>query len=56
MDGTPVTADMRYIGRVQPGGAIEAHLVLSNGAAGVLTTANARVAVGGNYSGQVVVR
>ena len=53
--GVPVAADMRYIGRVQPGGAIEAHLVLSHGAAGVLNTSNARVAVGGDYSGQIVV-
>lgn len=53
--GVPVTADMRYIGRVQEGGAIEAHIVLSNGAAGVLNTNNVIVAVGGDYSGQVVV-
>jgi hypothetical protein len=46
---------MRYIGRVQPGGAIEAHLVLSNGVSGVLDVIDGVVAVGGDYSGAVVV-
>lgn len=55
VDGAPANANMLYIGRVQPGGAIEARLVLSNGAAGVLEVSDGRVAVGGDYSGSVVV-
>jgi hypothetical protein len=53
--GASARADMRYIGRVQPGGAIEAHLVLSNGVSGVLDVIDGVVAVGGDYSGAVVV-
>ena len=55
VDGEPVQADLLYMGRVQPGGAIEGRLVFSNGVAGRLN-ADATVAVGGDYQGSVVVR
>jgi hypothetical protein len=55
VDGQAAEADLLYMGRVQPGGEIDGRLVLSNGVAGRLE-ADARVAVGGSYSGQVVVR
>ena len=54
VDGEPVQANVRYMGRVQPGGAIEGRLIFSNGAAGRLEV-DARVAVGGTYSGSIVV-
>ncbi|MGQ0712688.1 MAG: hypothetical protein ACT4PJ_03030 [Gemmatimonadaceae bacterium] len=44
-----------YAGRVQQGGQIEGRLIFSNGIAGRLD-ADAIVAVGGTYSGSVVVR
>jgi hypothetical protein len=55
VDGTPAHANLLYMGGVQPGGLIEGRLVFSNGVEGRLE-ATARVAVGGNYQGQVVVK
>jgi hypothetical protein len=55
VDGDPAQANVLYMGRVQPGGRIEGRLVFSNGVSGVLDV-DARVAVGGEYSGSVVVR
>jgi hypothetical protein len=55
VDGDPATANVLYMGRVQPGGQIAGRLVFSNGMSGVLDV-DARVAVGGEYSGSVVVR
>ena len=55
VDGDPAQANVLYMGRVQPGGQIEGRLVFSNGVSGVLDV-DARVAVGGEYSGSVVVR
>jgi hypothetical protein len=52
--GTPAHATLRYIGQVAPGGHISAHLVFSDGVAGVLD-ADAIVAVGGTYEGSLVV-
>jgi len=52
--GQPAHANLLYMGRVQIGGAIDGRFVFSNGAAGELS-ANAIVAVGGTYSGQLVV-
>jgi hypothetical protein len=52
--GVPATANLRYMGRVQVGGAIDGRFVFSNGVAGELDV-DAIVAVGGSYSGQVVV-
>ena len=54
IDGEPAEANLLYMGRVQPGGAIEGRLVFSNGVQGVLE-ADAVVAVGGDYRGFVVV-
>jgi hypothetical protein len=54
IDGVPAQASMIYQGRVQEGGVIEGRIILSNGAAGVLDV-DARVAVGGSYTGAVVV-
>ena len=55
VDGEPARANVLYMGRVQPGGQIAGRLVLSNGVQGRLEV-DARVAVGGEYSGSVVVR
>jgi hypothetical protein len=55
VDGEPARANVLYLGGVQPGGQIEGRLVLSNGVAGMLEV-DAVVAVGGEYSGSVVVR
>ena len=55
VDGEPARANVLYMGRVQPGGQIAGRLVLSNGVQGRLEV-EARVAVGGEYSGSVVVR
>lgn len=52
--GQPAHANLLYMGRVQVGGAIDGRFVFSNGVAGELK-ANAIVAVGGTYSGQLVV-
>ncbi len=54
VDGKRARANVLYMGRVQPGGEIEGRLVFSNGVAGRLEV-DARVAVGGNYRGSVVV-
>ena len=55
VDGEPARANVLYMGRVQPGGQIAGRLVLSNGVQGRLEV-EARVAVGGEYAGSVVVR
>jgi hypothetical protein len=55
VDGQPARANLLYMGRVQPGGQIAGRLVFSNGVAGRLEV-EARVAVGGEYGGSVVVR
>lgn len=55
VNGKPAHANVRYIGGVEPGGHIDAHLVFSRGVAGVLD-ADAIVAVGGSYSGSLVVK
>jgi hypothetical protein len=55
VDGEPARANVLYMGRVQPGGQIEGRLLLSNGVQGRLEV-DARVAVGGEYTGSVVVR
>jgi hypothetical protein len=52
--GSPVQAHMMYQGRVQEGGQIEGRIIASRGASGVLDV-DARVAVGGSYSGSIVV-
>ncbi len=54
VDGEPARANLLYMGRVQPGGAIEGRLIFSNGVEGRLDV-EARVAVGGEYNGSVVV-
>lgn len=54
VNGEPATADVQYMGRVAPGGALDGRLVFSNGVSGVLD-ADGIVAVGGTYSGSVVV-
>jgi hypothetical protein len=55
VDGELATAKVIYQGGVEPGGAIDAHIIFSRGVAGVLD-ADAIVAVGGEYSGTVVVK
>ena len=55
VDGEPASAKMLYTGGVEPGGGIDARLILSNGVAGSLEV-EAVVAVGGEYRGSVVVR
>src|SRR5688572_24054513 len=55
VDGEPAEANLLYMGRVQPGGQIAGRLVFSNGVAGRLEV-EAVVAVGGEYSGPVVVQ
>ena len=52
--GQPATANVMYQGRSAPGGHIDGHLIFSNGVSGALD-ASAQVAVGGEYSGSVVV-
>ena len=52
--GQAVRAHVLYHGRSQPGGHIDGQLIFSNGAAGELT-ADAQIAVGGTYSGSLVV-
>lgn len=54
VNGVPATADVQYMGKVAPGGALDGRLVFSNGVAGRLD-ADGVVAVGGAYSGSVVV-
>jgi hypothetical protein len=53
--GQPATANVMYQGRSAAGGHIDGHLIFSNGVSGVLD-ASAQVAVGGEYSGSVVVQ
>ena len=55
VNGEPAHANLLYAGETKVGGAIDAHLVFSNGLAGALDAVNARVAVGGDYRGAVVV-
>ena len=55
VDGEPAQANLLYMGRVQPGGEIEGRLVFSRGVQGRLE-AEAMVAVGGTYSGSVIIR
>lgn len=52
--GQPAHSNLLYAGRVQVGGAIDGRLIFSNGVAGELQ-ADAIVAVGGTYRGQLVV-
>ena len=54
VDGQMASANLLYLGGVEPGGQIEGRLVFSNGVAGRLE-ADAIVAVGGTYHGSVVV-
>lgn len=54
VDGESARAHLLYMGRVQPGGQITGRLVFSGGVQGRLE-ADAIVAVGGDYSGSVVV-
>ena len=55
VDGEPARANLLYMGQVQPGGQIAGRLIWSNGVVGRLEV-DARVAVGGDYRGAVVVR
>jgi hypothetical protein len=55
VNGESAHANLLYAGETQVGGAIDAHLIFSNGVAGVLDAVDARVAVGGDYLGAVVV-
>lgn len=52
--GEPAHATVLYQGQAQPGGHISGHLIFANGVSGVLD-AEAQVAVGGTYSGSLVV-
>ncbi|HEX2168025.1 MAG TPA: hypothetical protein VHG09_12400 [Longimicrobiales bacterium] len=52
--GEPAAGDMMYQGRSQEGGRIEGHVIASRGIAGVLDV-DAQLAVGGSYSGSLVV-
>ncbi len=54
--GEPASANVLYMGRVQPGGKIEGRIIFSRGVQGRLEIEDTRVAVGGEYSGSVVVR
>lgn len=53
--GEPARANVIYTGRSQPGGHIDAYLLLYNGVLGTLEV-DAQLAVGGSYRGPVVVR
>lgn len=55
VDGVPARANVLYTGGVEPGGRIDGRLLFSRGIAGRLKV-EARVAVGGDYRGAVVVR
>jgi hypothetical protein len=52
--GQPAHSDLLYMGYTAQGGHIDGRLIFSNGVAGRLT-ASAQVAVGGDYSGSIVV-
>jgi hypothetical protein len=54
VNGKAAEANLLYMGRVRPGGEIDGRLVFSRGIAGRLE-AEAVVAVGGTYSGSVVI-
>jgi hypothetical protein len=54
VNGEPATANVLYQGRSAPGGHISGHLIFSHGVSGALD-AEAQVAVGGSYSGSLVV-
>ena len=54
VDGEPAQANVLYMGQVEPGGEIDGRLIFSNGVQGRLDV-TARVAVGGEYRGSVVV-
>ena len=56
VDGQPAEANVLYIGRVQPGGQIEGRILFSRGVQGRLNIDETIVAVGGEYSGSVVIR
>jgi len=53
--GEPARANVIYTGRSEPGGHIDAYLLLYNGVLGTLEV-DAQLAVGGSYRGPVVVR
>ena len=53
--GRPARANVLYMGGVEPDGRIDGRLIFSNGVAGKLDVV-ARVAVGGDYSGSLIVR
>lgn len=55
LDGEPARANVRYMGRAEPGGHIAGRLLLSRGVQGRLSV-DAQVAVGGTYEGSVVVQ
>ena len=55
VDGEPARANVRYMGRSEPGGHIVARLLLSHGVEGRLAV-DAQLAVGGEYDGSVVLR
>jgi hypothetical protein len=55
VNGEPATANLRYVGQVKPGGSINARLIFTGGVTGSVDTQNAVVAVGGDYSGNVVI-
>src|SRR4051812_37128548 len=56
VNGEPAHSRLLYAGETQVGGTIDAHLIFSDGMAGVLDVVDAHVAVGGDYRGAVVVR
>ena len=55
VNGDPARANVIYTGRSQPGGHIDAYLLLYNGMLGTLEV-DAQLAVGGSYRGPLVVR
>lgn len=55
VNGEPVEATGWYMGRSEPGGAIDGRFVLHGGVRGELDV-DARIAVGGEYRGSIVVR
>jgi hypothetical protein len=52
--GEPATANVRYMGRSEPGGHIDGRLLFSRGIEGRLAV-DAQLAVGGEYEGSLVV-
>jgi hypothetical protein len=56
VDGEPASANVLYMGRVQPGGEIKGRIVFSRGVQGSLEIEDTKVAVGGEYSGLIVIR